>query len=85
MIISFSLQNYRSFKERQVLNLHMEQGDELHRVDVAGVPATVAGVFAAGGAHHVDAVELQPGRCGDVALKLLAARKEQAEQKETEN
>ncbi len=29
MIISFSLQNYRSFKERQVLNLHMEQGDEL--------------------------------------------------------
>ena len=29
MIISFSLQNYRSFKERQVLNLHVEQGDEL--------------------------------------------------------
>lgn len=29
MIISFALQNYRSFKERQVLNLHMEQGDEL--------------------------------------------------------
>ena len=29
MIISFELQNYRSFKERQVLNLHMEQGDEL--------------------------------------------------------
>ncbi len=29
MIISFSLQNYRSFKERQTLNLHVEQGDEL--------------------------------------------------------
>ena len=29
MIISFALQNYRSFKERQVLNLHMGQGDEL--------------------------------------------------------
>ena len=29
MIISFALQNYRSFKEHQVLNLHMEQGDEL--------------------------------------------------------
>ena len=29
MIVSFALQNYRSFKNRQVLNLHMEQGDEL--------------------------------------------------------
>lgn len=29
MIISFSLQNFRSFKERQTLNLHVEQGDEL--------------------------------------------------------
>ena len=29
MIVSFSLRNYRSFKERQVLNLHVEQGDEL--------------------------------------------------------
>ena len=29
MIISFSLQNYRSFQGRQVLNLHSEQGDEL--------------------------------------------------------
>ncbi len=29
MIISFSLQNYRSFKEKQTLNLHVEQGDEL--------------------------------------------------------
>ncbi|MGN0879218.1 MAG: ATP/GTP-binding protein [Oligosphaeraceae bacterium] len=29
MIVSFSLRNYRSFRERQTLNLHMERGDEL--------------------------------------------------------
>ena len=29
MIISFSVTNFRSFRERQTLNLHVEQGDEL--------------------------------------------------------
>ena len=29
MLISFTLQNFRSFRDRYTLNLHVEQGDEL--------------------------------------------------------
>ena len=62
-----------------------EKRDEFDGVDVAGVPTAVAGVFAAGGTHDMDAVELEPGGTGDVALKLLAAREEEAEQQEAED